>query len=235
MNILIPMAGNGQRFKDAGYKEPKPFIDVLGKPMIQRVIDNLGGPSAGRFIFVVRDEEAAERMHKLMPTGIVIVADVLTAGAACTALLAEGLIDSDVPLVIANSDQLVEMPYGYLPFVNHDGVGYDGAIYTFTSDHPKWSYAAVDDHGSVWGVAEKQPISNRATCGIYRWAKGSRFVRFAKEMIAKNHRVNNEFYVAPVFNYAIADGAEVAEVRVHKMWGLGTPEDLHAYEDAHRS
>lgn len=238
MKILIPMAGNGQRFVDAGYWPPKPLIDVLGKTMIERVIENLGGPSED-FVFIVRGEHVGkyniiEYLRRLCPGCHIEVAWEPTMGAACTALLASTEIDTTESLLIANADQLVEWSgQKYIPpsptFVP------DGAIYTFEADHPKWSYAAVDEHGWVHGVAEKQVISNRATCGIYWFRRGSDFVRFARQMIEKNLRVNNEFYIAPVYNQMLREGRDVVELPVKRMWGLGTPEDLHAYEDAHRT
>jgi len=79
-------------------------------------------------------------------------------------------------------------------------------ILTFYSTHPKWSFARVNDRGSVTEGAEKNPISTNATVGYYYWKKGSDFVKYAEQMINKNVRVNNEFYVCPVFNEAIADG-----------------------------
>jgi dTDP-glucose pyrophosphorylase len=231
VKILIPMAGNGQRFVDAGYAEPKPFIDVLGKPMIERVVENLGGPRAGQYIFVVRDYKAMHRVRAIVPDCEVVIAREQTAGAACTALLAQMFIDNNDPLLIANSDQIVESVTGSL-FYEPGPFSPDGIIYTFASTHPKWSYAVVDERSWVWGIAEKQVVSRRATCGIYWFRRGGDFCRAARDMIAKNLRVNNEFYIAPVFNQMIAAGADVRERPVKKMWGLGTPEDLNAYVQA---
>jgi dTDP-glucose pyrophosphorylase len=232
MKILIPCAGRGQRFVDAGYKEPKPFIDVLGRPMIERVIDSLGGPSAGDYIFVISremaDAGAIQRLNVMVPGCVVIVAYEQTAGAACTALLAHAHIDNNEPLLIANSDQIV---MGYEGDFDRSSCWPTaaGVIFTFPASNPKWSYAAVDDEGTVWGVAEKQVISNRATCGIYWWRRGSDFVRCAGRMIEKNLRVNNEFYVCPTFNEAIISGLRVVEASVAVMHGLGDPESLQRY------
>jgi dTDP-glucose pyrophosphorylase len=105
----------------------------------------------------------------------------------------------------------------------------DGGILTFESTHPKWSFAKTDENGFVTEVAEKKPISNLATCGIYYWKKGSDYVKFAEQMIKKNIRVNNEFYVCPVFNEAIADSKKIKTFSVKRMWGIGTPEDLNTF------
>lgn len=243
MKILIPMAGSGQRFADAGYEKPKPLIDVLGKPMIQCVVENLGGPSAGEYVYVVQQEHCKKYkldayLQTLTPNCSIWYVHEPTAGAACTALVARADIDTPEPLLIANCDQLVEYARAFdpQPFQKSRDYCANGVIYTFGSRNPKWSYVAVDDHGQVWGVAEKQVISERATCGIYWWKHGADFVRSAEQMISRNIRVNNEFYIAPAFNEFIRTALfpDVVEENVQRMWGLGTPEDLRAYEDAHR-
>lgn len=228
MNILIPMAGEGSRFRDAGFKMPKPLVPVCGEPMIKRVIDNLGGPES-HFIFVVQMRHIHEfgidkTLRELAPGCNVIAVDGLTGGAAVTALRASAFIDNYQPLLIANADQLV---HGWsLP---DDKV--DGVIYTFYSKQMKWSYCAVGNYGRVWGVAEKQVISSYATCGIYYWRRGSDFVKYAKQMVDEGRRCNGEFYIAPVYNEAIEAGLEIRVENVDAMHGLGTPEDLKVYED----
>jgi hypothetical protein len=102
----------------------------------------------------------------------------------------------------------------------------DGGILTFKATHPKWSYAQLGDDGFVSEVAEKKVISDNATVGLYYWRNGSEYVKYAEQMIAKNIRVNNEFYVCPVFNEAIQDGKKIKIKPVPGMWGIGTPEDL---------
>ena len=105
----------------------------------------------------------------------------------------------------------------------------DGGIVTFKSTHPKWSFAKIDENNFVTEVAEKRPISTLATVGIYFWKHGKDYVKYAEQMIEKNIRVNNEFYVCPVFNEAIADGKKFKTYNINKMWGLGTPEDLDIF------
>ena len=208
MNVLIPMAGHGSRFVQAGYSFPKPLIEVHGKPMIQVVVDNLAVEA--NFIFVVqkehRDKYNLDSMLNLITPGCKIVeVEGVTEGAACTTLLAKEFIDNNEPLVIANSDQFVE--WNSLDFfykMNEQNL--DAGIVSFHATHPKWSYAKTDENGFVTEVAEKNPISNIATVGIYYWKHGSDYVRFAEQMIENNIRVNKEFYVCPVFNEAIKAG-----------------------------
>ena len=231
MKVLIPMAGAGSRFAAAGYTFPKPLIEVNNKPMIQTVVENLNVDA--EFVFVVQkehyDKYHLKALLELIAPGCRIVqTDGMTEGAACTALLAKEFIDNDEPLLFANSDQFLEWDSNeFLYSMMADEV--DGGMVTFTATHPKWSFAKLGDDGFVSEVAEKKPISNIATTGIYYWSKGSDFVKYAEQMINKDLRVNNEFYVCPVFNEAIADKKKIRVFPINKMWGLGTPEDLKTY------
>jgi HAD superfamily hydrolase (TIGR01509 family) len=231
MNVLIPMAGAGSRFAQAGYTFPKPLIDVEGKPMIQVVADNINIDAT--FIYVVQKEHRAKYnldtlLNLITPNCKIVEVDGMTEGAACTTLLAKEFIDNDSPLVMANSDQFLEWDSNEFMYKMIEQK-VDGGIVTFTATHPKWSFAKVDEYGYVTEVAEKNPISDIATVGVYYWAKGSDYVKYAEQMIDNNVRVNNEFYVCPVFNEAIGDGKKIKTFNIDKMWGLGTPEDLKYY------
>lgn len=228
MNVLIPMAGVGSRFIKAGYTFPKPLIEVHGKPMIQVVVENLNIEAT--YIYVVRKEhfETYNLSHLLpliTPECKIVVVDKVTEGAACTTLLAKEYINTENPLLIANSDQFVEWDSSHFLYTMQSPY-FHGGIPCFESTHPKWSYAKTDDNGIVTEIQEKVPISKNATVGIYYWSKGQDYVKYAEQMINKNIRVNGEFYVAPVFNEAIADGLHFKVYNIEKMWGLGTPEDL---------
>lgn len=237
MNVLIPMAGAGSRFAAAGYTFPKPLIDVNGKPMIQVVVDNLNVEA--HFIFICQKEHYEKYnlqsvLNLIAPGCDIIQVSGLTEGAACTTLLAKDLINNNEPLLMANSDQFVEWNSNECLYAfTADTI--DGGIVTFESTHPKWSFAKLGEDGFVDCVAEKNPISNLATVGIYYWRQGSDYVKYAEQMIEKNIRVNNEFYVCPVFNEAIADGKKIRTKNIDRMWGLGTPEDLDHYLENHRS
>jgi HAD superfamily hydrolase (TIGR01509 family) len=231
LNVLIPMAGAGSRFEQAGYTFPKPLIDVRNKPMIQVVVENLNIDA--NYIYIVqkkhREKYNLDTLLNLITPGCKIVeVDGLTEGAACTALLAKEYINTDAPLFFANSDQFVEWDSNEFMYKMQE-TNADGGIVTFKATHPKWSFAKINGNGLVTEVAEKNPISDNATVGYYFWKHGSDFVRYAEQMIEKNIRVNNEFYVCPVFNQAIEDGKEIRTFNVDGMWGLGTPEDLKYY------
>lgn len=229
--ILIPMAGNGTRFSKAGYTLPKPLIDIMGKPMIQHVIDCIKFDAD--WIFVVQqnhidDFQIDAVLTKLKPGCQIISTDAgVTEGAACTVLLARELIDNDRTLIVINSDNIIEWD-GVTAMYKFIRSGHDGLILTFRDTDPKWSFVKLNDDGFAVEVAEKKPISDVATAGLYVWKRGCYFVTAADQMISKNIRVNNEFYLAPVYNENIEMGHTIT---VHDviMHGVGTPEDLDIF------
>ena len=234
LNIVIPMAGRGSRFSQAGYKMPKPLIDIYGHPMIEYVTRNVRPQCEHRFIYVCQQEHLekyglAKELQRIAPGCLIVTIDHITDGAACTVLLTERYINNDNPLMIANSDQYVDTDINaYLRVMK----GYDGLIMTMPADDPKWSFIKYDKEGFVTLVREKEVISDQATVGIYNYRHGKDFVRYAHQMIDKNIRVNNEFYVAPVYNELIEAGRKIVFCDVgDKMFGLGTPEDLKYFID----
>lgn len=234
LNIVIPMAGRGSRFAKEGYALPKPLIQVHGVPMIRLVIRNLKPEREHRFIFLCLEEHIVKygidkSLKKWAPSCEIVVAQQVTEGAACTVLLAKKFIDNDDALMIANSDQWVDMDINdYLCRMDAEGI--DGLIMTMWADDPKWSFVRLDRLGRVTEVVEKEVISNEATVGIYNFKKGSDFVRAAVRMINRDLRVNGEFYVAPAYNELISDGAKIGYFNIGRagdgMYGLGVPEDL---------
>lgn len=231
MKVLVPMAGAGSRFEKVGYTFPKPLIDVKGKSMIQLVMENINIDA--EHIYIVRKEHydkynLRQLLNVITPNCKIIQVDSITEGAACTTLLAKEFINNDEPLLIANSDQFVEWDSNEFMY-SMIGDQIDGGILTFSNTHPKWSYIKLDSNGFVAEVREKEVISNIATVGIYYWKRGSDYVKYAEQMINKNIRVNNEFYVAPTYNEAIQNNKKIKIFNVDKMWGLGTPEDLEHF------
>lgn len=240
MNVLIPMAGEGSRFASAGYSFPKPLIAVKNmndKPMIQVVVDNLNIDARHVFIVLAKhsDQYNVPQMLSVISPGCkVILQPHKFDGAVCSTLLAKDDINNDEPLIIANSDQFMEWNSNeFMYSMINDSI--DGGILTFKNSHPKWSYAKVGPDGFVTEVREKQVISDDATVGVYYWKKGSDYVKYAEQMIAKDIRFNNEFYVAPVYNEAIVDGKKIKIFHIDKIWGLGTPEDLTYFQDHYKT
>jgi len=214
---------------------------VKGKPMVRMVIDNILAPNVeAQYIYVVQRAHfeqygLKELFESVTPNCKIVCLDSLTEGPACTCLAAKDFIDSDVPLLIANSDQYVEWDASSFYDTMAKTEAY-GGILCFVDEerNPKWSFARTADgtiNSQVVEVAEKKPISDLATVGIYYWRTGKDFLNDAHEMIKKNIRVNNEFYVAPVYTEGIEKGKLILTHFCKKMWGTGTPEDLKIFED----
>jgi len=237
INIVLPIAGRGSRFAEAGFELPKPLIPVHGKPMIEVVVNNIRPLCEHRFIFVALEEHLdhlgmKETLNRIAPGCIIVPVNEVTEGAACTVLLAREYIDNNDQLMMANSDQWVDIDINdYLSLM--DDKKLDGLIMTMWADDPKWSFVGFDNDGQVSNVVEKEVISNEATVGIYNFQRGSDFVKAAGQMITKNLRVNNEFYVAPAYNEMIIDQAKIRTFNIGKeydgMYGMGIPSDLESF------
>lgn len=232
LNIVIPMAGRGSRFSKEGYVLPKPLIDVKGKTMIERVINNLKPNQAHKFIFVCQESHLKEyNLETIIANSTdnyeIVAINTITDGAARTVLMSKKYINNCNELMIANCDQYVDININdYLKEIK----GKDGLIMTMPAHDPKWSYIKYDESKRVTLVREKEVISNEATVGIYNFSKGSDFVYFAEQMIKKNIKVNNEFYVAPVYNEMIENNMNIGFYDIgQSMYGLGTPADLKEF------
>lgn len=238
LNIVIPMAGRGSRFQKAGFTLPKPLIPVHNHAMIQLVIQNLRPDGEHRFIFLCLEEhvktyEIDQSLRTWAPNCEIVLVDAVTEGAACTVLLAKDFIKNDDALMIANSDQWVDIDINdYLRFMETSSA--DGLIMTMTADDPKWSFVRFNDQGAICEVVEKEVVSNEATVGIYNYRRGKDFVAAAETMIAKDFRVNGEFYVAPAYNEMIAKDMKIECYNIgseaNGMYGLGIPNDLEKFE-----
>jgi NDP-sugar pyrophosphorylase family protein len=233
LNIVLPLAGRGQRFVDAGFREPKPLIPVHGMPMVEVVLRNVRPRRPHRVIVLALREHLdrtglADVVRRAASDAVIVPVETTTDGAACTVLLAEALIDAPDPLVIANTDQWIEGDVEAF-LAAADAPGVDGLIMTFVANDPKWSYAEVGEDRCVRRVVEKEVVSNAATVGVYHFRRGADFATGARRMIAGARRVDGEFYVAPVYNELIADGATIHVFPVDGMHGMGTPEDLRVF------
>lgn len=248
MNLLVPCAGEGQRFKNEGYDLPKPLIEVLEgsekvygnrMTMLSYVLNDISHYDFKTAIFLFQKKHFGQYPRLFDETlkdcsiknKEVILVDKLTDGAACTALLAKNLINNNDPLVITDCDHIIDDP----PDVLQKGCTFfqrknaDAGLWCHLADHPKWSYTRVKD-GQAIEIIEKQVISDLANTGDYYFKKGSDFVEAAERMIAKNDRTKGEFYISGVYSYLIADGKKVLPYMVNEMIGLGTPEDLENYK-----
>ena len=240
MNIVIPMAGLGQRFKDQSFDVPKPLIDINGKSMITRAIESLG--LKGRYIFILRNQNELSKLENVLLSHSktysnfikdieILKIDYTTAGPASTALLAKDLINTDESLVIANCDQI--MWWDGRLFQRFCEISkYEGVIVTYYSNSAKNSYAKINKNGHVVEIKEKEVISEISLNGIHFWSKGNFFIESAEKMIAENDRsINGEFYVGPSYNKMIDKGYNIGIYHIpnSQHHAVGTPDDLREY------
>lgn len=235
LRIVIPMAGEGKSFKAAGYSFPKPLIDIDGKPMIQWVVDNIN--VAGKFVFIVREEHVKlYNLHYLLnliaPGCEIVTVDEPGGGAAVTVLKAKHFFSDNDPIAVVNSDQIIAWNSNEF-FYSMAADSCDGGIVTFKSTHPQWSFVKVSDEGFVSEVAEKKPISDRATAGVYYFKRGVEFVKYAEQMISSNVRTLGEFFVCPVYNEYIRDGKKIRTFPVEKVCSFSTPKDVERFMQKH--
>ncbi|MCD6401839.1 MAG: HAD-IA family hydrolase [Anaerolineales bacterium] len=231
LRVVIPMAGEGKSFQAAGYVFPKPLIDINGKPMIQWVVENINVD--GKFIFIVQKKHLEtynmQYLLNLIAPGCKIVSvEDHGRGAAESVLRAKHLFNDNNPIAIINSDQLISWNSNEF-FYAMAADECDGGIVTFKSTHPKWSFVRTGDDGFATEVAEKKPISNLATAGVYYFKKGNDFIKYAEQMIASDIRTLNEFYICPVYNEYIRDGKKIRTFSVKKMWSFSTPKDVEFF------
>lgn len=236
MKLLIPLAGGDQPFLDQGYHYCKVLSEIQGRPMVEHVWDCLKEIQADQHVFIVRKEDCKrfyldDVLRLLDPDAVVIQADQVTAGAACTSLLAVEHIDGEEELVIANGDQLfsVSLADAISDFRRRS---LDGGTIVFEAVHPRWSFVRLNDDGLVVEAAEKRPISRFATAGFYYFRRGADFVSAAKSMIVKGADVSGLYYVCPSFNEMILNQARIGvfEVPREGYVSLATPQNVKDYD-----
>ncbi len=239
MTILVLMAGSGDAFKEAAYPYPKNLVEVNGLPVVQRVMESLEPlfALASRVVFMIPDEEVRqyhtdEVIRLLMPSATVLPITLPTAGAACTALLAVEALEPDEPLLIVNGDQIVAADLAQ-PVSDFLESGWDGGIVVFEAVHPRWSFVRCDADGMVVEAAEKRPISNRATAGVYYFARARDFIEGAMNMIKKDSHVGGAFYICPVYNEMILNQARIGTRQIGRetYFSLANPQGVEDYED----
>ena len=229
------MAGAGSRFIKAGYQIPKPFIDVNGKMMIERVLDSLKINDADYTLviqkaFKIQYKDYLDILTRKYYVQYVEV-EKMTSGACCTALAAHEIINNNEPVLFADSDNFFKNGIIYTFIDNSIKNNYDGALLTFMTDKPCFSYAQIDENGLVILTREKEVISNHAITGIYYFKKGSDFVKFAISMLIYGDLTKNEYYMSNVYNYAIRAKKRIGIMDIGKDdWCcVGTPEQLNKY------
>lgn len=239
LHIIMPMAGEGSRFAKAGWTTPKPLIELRGVPLFQRAIGSVALPGVEmKYSFIVRQEHIDKQhidqlIKAILPEARVFSVLKTTRGAVETCLVAEDAIYDEDAIVVMDCD-LEFRSVGYNELVGRalsvsaeeaDG----GALVSFESNNPRYSYAQVDDQGRVLRTAEKEPISNHALCGAYFFGSGKDFKRLANQLLEDGTHGKAEFYVSLLYNYLLAEGKVVRLAPMEEYYSYGTPEELKRY------
>jgi len=236
VQFVIPAAGRGSRFMAAGFTLVKPLIPVGSLPMIIWPISNLPLEPQDILIIVTKKGDnlysIKDKWLRNIESDVVFIEmELMSEGPASTVEAALSKIDLNLPLVVLNSDQYISS--SILEFIENlrkNNTKTFGSILTMKASGDKWSYIGRDKNNAINLIVEKKEISTEATVGVYAWSSADLFVRSFKSMKIDNFRVNDEFFIAPTFNYLITDKIEIKTFNVGKInesvHGLGTPEDL---------
>lgn len=235
INVLLPAMGTSAFFKDAYF--PKPLTEINGKTMVEMVVEDYSNLEPKNYIFVFSDEDC-KKFHLdssvkiLTPASQVIRLSNQTAGALCTCLMAIEYINDETPLIIANSDQIIETDYREV--IKHfDEIDADAGVITFPNIHPRWSYARkMGDE--VVEVAEKRPLSKDAIAGFYYFKKGSDFIQAAKNALLKQNNLDGRYYISASINELILLGKKIGyyDIEKEQYRSFYSPAKIKEYEES---
>lgn len=236
LHIIMPMAGEGSRFRNAGWTTPKPLIELKGKPLFVRAIESVkvdGAPM--KYSLIVRQEHIDDYgidkgIREILPEAMVYSVERTTRGAVETCLIAEqGIADDDAVVVMDCDLEFRSEAYKHIieDCLNKDDAT-GGALVSFESDQPKYSYAEVDANGNVVRTAEKEVISSHALCGAYFFASGKEFKEAAHALLNAPME-KPEFYVSLLYNRLLAKGDTIKLAPMEEYYSYGTPDELNRY------
>ena len=233
------MAGEGSRFAKAGWTTPKPLIELNGQPLFKHAISSVAADGiAMKYSFIVRQEHIDKYgidkgIQSFLPEANIFSVMKTTRGAVETCLMAESAIADDDAVIVMDCDlefrsaKFIEIIRGILAQSLEQAEG--GALVSFTSDQPKYSYAEVGDDGLVKHTAEKEVISSHALCGAYFFSSGKRFKQVAHQLLDEPEFKKPEYYVSLLYNYLLARGEKVYLAPMEEYYSYGTPEELQRY------
>ena len=239
LHIIMPMAGEGARFANAGWDIPKPLIELNGKTLFQRAIDSVRNDRLSmKYSFIVRQEHIERyaidvKIKSVIPNANLYADQKTTRGAVETCLMAENVIEDDDAVIVMDCDlEFRSVDYENLVIESlsqTDQLSIDGVLLSFHSRDSRYSYACVAENNRVTRTAEKEPISNHALCGAYFFAEGKVFKRSAHQLLLEGVQGKKEFYISLLYNYLIKEGKQIYLANVQEYKSYGTPEELNQY------
>lgn len=239
LHIIMPMAGEGSRFLKEGWTTPKPLIELNGQPLFKHAISSVTDKDIQmKYSFIVRQEhidkyQIDKGIRSFLPEANLFSVVKTTRGAVETCLIAENAIADDDAVIVMDCDlefrskKFMEIIKQILNKPIEEATG--GALVSFESNEPRYSYAALGEDGFVARTAEKEVISNHALCGAYFFASGRRFKQITHLLLAEPAFTKPEYYVSLLFNYLLKDGEKVWLAPMEEYYSYGTPEELKRY------
>lgn len=234
INVLLPSMGTSAFFKDAYF--PKPLTEINGKTMLELVIENYKDLESKNYIFIFHDEDCMKfhldaSVKILTSKSRVIKLHNQTAGALCTCLMAIDYINNEEPLIIANSDQIIEIDYRRV-LEHFNKIRADAGVITFPNIHPRWSYVRKVE-GEVVEVAEKRPLSKDAIAGFYYYKQGKDFVMAAQKALLKQNNLDGKYYISASMNELILMGKKVGffDIQKNQYRSFYSPAKIKEYEE----
>lgn len=235
INVLLPTMGTSAFFKNFYF--PKPLTEINGKTMLELVVDDYRNLEPKNYIFVFSDDDC-KKFHLdasvkiLTSTSQVVKLSHQTAGALCTCMMAIDYINNMNPLIIANSDQIINVDYRIV--INHfNEICADAGVITFPNIHPRWSYARINDD-EIIEVAEKRPISKNAIAGFYYYKHGKEFIEAAEKAILKQNNLDGKYYISASINELILLGKKIGyyEIDKEQYKSFYSPAKIKEYEES---
>ena len=238
MIAVIPMAGFGSRFADAGYNVPKPLLPLLSKPLFYWAAHSLPLAQVTRIVFVTLRSHVDEyeiidaaREHITDAPFDFVVVDEVPNGQLMSVLTAREHLATDDSVLIYNADTYTQGPYRKIVNLAERPLAQrnlSGVLVVFSAEGDHWSFARETPDGSVDLVTEKVRVSPLCSNGMYWFRSGNEFLACAESHVAKGG--TGEFYVAPIYNDLIQAGERVEVERVERVLSFGTPAEYKASE-----
>jgi UDP-N-acetylglucosamine diphosphorylase / glucose-1-phosphate thymidylyltransferase / UDP-N-acetylgalactosamine diphosphorylase / glucosamine-1-phosphate N-acetyltransferase / galactosamine-1-phosphate N-acetyltransferase len=234
MKVVMPMAGRGSRYANQGFTEPKPFINILGRPIFSWAIQSLKGVEFEELIVILLKDHASyvKKFKDHFPRGTrYVMIDEVTDGQLCTVLEAKEILEEGTvtDLLVISSDTLVISNMGE---DIRKRTECEGLISVANLPGDQWSFARTNDEGKVLAVSEKVRISENASTGLYYFRNTANFLELAGEMVRDQEKTRGEFYVMPLYQKYIDRGYYIGVSNAWEMWDLGTPEASKAFQES---
>lgn len=244
MQLVIPMSGVGQRFKDKGYKLPKPFIEISGKPIVQHVVEMFPGLEEVLFIvnrehFEDKELKIESRLARVVPNAKIAVIDSHKLGPAWAILQASEYINLTSPVVVNYCD--FACTWNFSAFRDTLESGIDGLIATYSGFHPhmlrntQYAYLKLNEFGDLIEIQEKlsftsSPMLEPASSGTYGFGTGQILLNAINQQIESGDSYNNEYYSSLTYRNMIASGQVIKSFQIEKFLQWGTPEDFEDFK-----